>query len=271
MITLTDLWTTDPVWQVPESWRQGRGAWGGLVAGQVVTAASHNLPEPSLEPRSVWIGMLGPVPAGDIACEVVELRRGRATLSREVTLRDSGGELLTRAVVVFGVPRAPTDVSEPATLAPDPAPQPAERFPIGPPAAPEFSAHLDFRPAVGIPYTGAQDLVTAGWIGPGEGSTDELTPAVVAALVDAWWTVTIVGIDGAALTGPPPPVATLDFALTFPQAPLPGPAPWDTGLWHVGRVIGGDDGYLTEERRLWSPDGRLLAVNTQLVAVGRAG
>lgn len=276
MVNLSELWTTEPVWQVPPGWRQGRGAWGGLVAGQVLTAASAGLPDPRLAPRSVWIAMLGPVLAGEVRCDVRDLRRGRATLAREVTL--TGGpddELLTRAVVVFGVPRAGTEVADVAAGAPSPAPVPdAPRVALPTPPAPEFAAQLHFAPVAGFPFSGARELLATGWISLGDDSTDTLTPAIIAALADAWWTVSITGVDGAAL-GPEgiPPVATLDYSLSFPS-PAPairGPELWNRGLWHIGRGIAGQEGYLTESRELWTPDGRLLALNTQVIAVGRAG
>lgn len=270
MKRLSELWTTDETWIVPEGWRQGRGAWGGLVSGQVVTAASHGLPDERFRPRSVWVSMLAPVLAGQVRCQVVDLRVGKGTIGREVTLTGPAGDLWTRAVVVFGVDRSPTAVSNPAPTAADPAPQPGTVVPLGPPLAPEFTTQLRFAPVLGFPFSGTVDqLVTAGWVGLDEDSDDPLTPAMVAAIADAWWTTSLVGIDGASLAAGPPPVATLDFALSFPEPADPDPAVWRTGLWHTGRVIGGHDGYLTEVRTLHTSDGRLLAVNTQMQAIGR--
>lgn len=266
---LHDLWTAESTWQVPEGWRQGRGAWGGLVVGQILTAASAQVASPELTPRSMWVGMLGPVLAGPVQCDVAVLRRGSATESHEVTLRDASGEILTRATVVFGAPRQASAVSDPPAAPPDPAPQPGAEVALGPPMAPEFTPHLRFVPILGFPYSGSTSHVTAGWVGLAADSDEPLTTAVVGALIDAWWTASLTGIDSASLDGSGPPVATLDFALTFPNAIEPVDDVWQTGLWHVGRIVGGHDGYLTEQRSLYAPDGRLLALNTQIVAVGR--
>ncbi|MCB0916064.1 MAG: thioesterase family protein [Actinobacteria bacterium] len=270
MSLLTRLWTTSGRWEVPEGWRQGRGAWGGLVVGQIVTAATHGVPE-LLQPRSVWVSMLAPVRAGVVRCEVKDLRAGKSTLIREVNLVDADDSLLTRAVVGFGAHRDPTAVSDPPAAPADPAPTPGTVIPIGPPVAPEFTGNLRFAPVVGIPYSGASELATSGWVGLPKEAEEPLSTAVVAALSDAWWTTSIVGLDGATMAGGPPPVATLDFALSFPEPPVDEPDVWETGLWHTGRVIGGNDGYLTEIRTLHSPGGRLLAVNTQLQAIGGTG
>lgn len=143
--------------------------------------------------------------------------------------------------------------------------------PLGPPVAPEFTSQLTFRPVLGLPYTGEAAGVTCGWIGMPSGGEDELTPAVIAALADAWWIAAIVGLGPADLADGPPPVATVDFSITFPQQPLAGQTVDERGLWHVGEVLGGRGGYLSEQRRLYDPHGRLLALNTQLVALGGRG
>ncbi len=268
MTSLSDMWTTDATWVVPKGWRQGRGAWGGLVVGQVVTAASHELPDVRLVPRSVWVSMLAPVKVGPVTCAVTNLRSGKATVAREVTLTDAEGALLTRATVVYGIPRDPTAVSEASATAPLVAPTAGTALPLGPPLAPEFTSQLRFMPVTGFPYSGQPELVTAGWVGLKPEDGEPLTPALVAALSDAWWTTSIVGIDGASFPEGPPPVATLDFALSFPQRLVDEPDVWATGLWHCGHVVGGTDGYLTEIRTLHSPGGKLLAFNTQMQAVG---
>lgn len=268
MAWLSDLWTVGQIWHVPEGWRNGRGVWGGLVSGQIVTAASHGLPE-GWAPRSLSIAMMAPVPAGPVRCDVTDLKTGSAVLVRRVTLRTEQGEELTAATVVFGAPRVPTSASDfdagpPVVPIKDEVP----RVPLGPPLAPEFIGQLSFRPARGLPYSGSDDRYTAGWIGPAPGLYDELTPAVIAAYVDAWWVACLPALDGAALVDGPPPVATVDFSLTFPQDPPPGALADERGLWHIGEIVAGQGGYITEVRRLYDQDGRLLALNNQVVAIG---
>lgn len=268
MAWLTDLWTVHEVWNVPEGWRNGRGVWGGLVSGQVVTAASHGVP-PEWAPRSLTIAMMAPVPAGPVRCDVTDLKRGSAVKVRRVTLTSMAGEELTAATVVFGAPRVPTSASQFTAGAPAVAPQEGiTRVPIGPPLAPEFVGQLSFRPSVGFPYSAAEGRFTAGWIGPVPGLSDPLSPAVIAAYADAWWVACLAALDGSALTDGPPPVATVDFSLSFPQDPPPGAVVDERGLWHVGEIVAGEGGYITEVRRLYDATGRLLALNNQVVAIG---
>lgn len=268
MAWLTRLWTTDAVWDVPEGWRQGRGAWGGLVSGQVMTAASVGIEE-NWAPRSLTIAMMAPVPAGPVHCEVTDLKRGSAVWVKRVTLHSDDGQMLTAATVVFGAPRQRTTASDfEAGEPPLPPQQDAATVALGPPLAPEFTGNLNFRPVAGFPYSGSSGRFTAGWIGPVAGYEDPLTPAVIAAYADAWWVACLAALDGSSLTDGPPPVATVDFSLTFPQDPPPGAVVGASGLWHVGEIVAGEGGYITELRRLYDSAGRLLALNTQVVAIG---
>ena len=213
--------------------------------------------------------MMAPVPAGPVRCEVTDLKRGSAVWVRRVTLSGEDGEQLTAATVVFGAPRLPTGASDFAAGAPVVEPQSdIERVPMGPPLAPEFIAQLSYRPSVGFPYSATEGRFTAGWIGPVAGYSDPLTPAVIAAYADAWWVACLAALDGSALTDGPPPVATVDFSLTFPQDPPVGAVVDVEGLWHVGEIVAGEGGYITEVRRLYDPEGRLLALNNQVVAIG---
>lgn len=259
---LRTLWTAGRTWNCPAGWRQGRGAWGGLVAGQVVTAAQATVAS-DLPVRSVHIAMLGPVPAGPIDVTVTTVRDGTATASRDVELCRAG-EVLTRATVVFGAVRAKTAISDPAaatTLTPRAAD--AQFLELGPPIAPEFLQNLRLAPVTGLPFGGAEPVRTSGWVHVPTGS--ELTAAVLAALVDAWWTASLAGLPPEQVATGMPPAATLDYLVTFPEA-----APRnETMLWHDGEIVAGHDGYLTEIRSLRSQDGRLVAHNMQLVAIGR--
>lgn len=268
MAWLSELWTVSEQWHVPEGWRNGRGVWGGLVSGQVVTAASHGVPD-GWAPRSLSIAMMAPVPAGVVGCEVTNLKSGSAVLVRRVTLRSAEGQELTAATVVFGAPRVPTQASD-FDAGPPVVPIRADipQVPLGSPLAPEFTGQLSFRPAMGLPYSANEGRYTAGWIGPAPGLVDELTPAAIAAYADAWWVACLPALDGAALVDGPPPVATVDFSLTFPQDPPAGALADEQGLWHVGEIVAGQGGYITEVRRLYDADGRLLALNNQVVAIG---
>jgi acyl-CoA thioesterase len=269
MTWLSELWTSRDTWLVPDGWRQGRGAWGGLVSGQVMTAASHDIPE-QWHPRALTISMMAPVPAGEVRCEVTDLRRGKAVWVRQVQLFQ-GQQLLSHSVVTFGIARVATSLT---AFAHQPPPvvmvNDVQQVPLGAGVAPEFTGQLTFRPALGFPYSGSAERFTAGWIGPPDGHEDPLNAPVIAAYADAWWVTALIALGQNDLRDGVPPVATVDFSLTFTAQPPRGATVGAQGLWHVGEIISADEGYVTEIRRLYTPDGTLLCVNTQVVAVGRS-
>lgn len=275
--TLEHFWTIEDVWHVPTGWRQGRGAWGGIVAGQVIVAASGAIRQATgtdIPVRSAHVAMLGAVPSGEVYVSTSILRAGAATAAVEVTLR-AEGELLTRATVVFGKPRQPTavsTVSEVDVVIPDPTT--ATFVPLGPPISPEFTSQLRFAPVAGFPYTASNPMMATGWISLPADADDHPSAAMLAALVDGWWTAALTGFGPEVMETGLPPMATLDFLATFPSSDAEvrrslGADPWRHGLYHQGRVIAGSEGYLTEVSSLHAPDGRLLVSNTQVVAVGR--
>lgn len=271
MVTLSSLWTTDEVWDVPDGWQQGRGAWGGLVVGQILTRVSAHT---ELPPVAIHVSMAGPVLLGSHEVRVDVVREGRSTSLLAIEVRDSTGQLTSSASVTCGATRQSSSVHDVPALPSaqwnsSVAPQ-AASVPLGPPVAPAFTKHLDFRPVSGFPYGKSQDLTTCGWVGLGADSADTLSPALVGALADAWWVASIVGLGpDEAPTGPrPTPMATIEFWASLPALPLD--ESWDPsiGLWHEGRVLHASAGYATEERVLRLPSGRVVAHNTQVVAVG---
>lgn len=260
MATYSDIVdVAEGVWDVPEGWLQGRGAWGGLVVAAAVRAARAVDPDaPPL--REVSVHMVGPVMAGParVACTLV--RRGSATAVWQVTIDSAAGETWVVATVVFGGARA-LDVDARPTLTMPEAPdwRALEPLVLEPPLAPEFLQHLAVRPLGGYPYSGSSDEVLA-WVAPAvaiEGYDD----ATLTGMVDALWPAALVQVTTAR------PMATLSFSATL----LVDPATVDaaTPLLHRGRMLGIAEGYSTESRELWTADGRLAVLNSQVIAIIR--
>jgi acyl-CoA thioesterase len=130
--------------------------------------------------------------------------------------------------------------------------------PVSPsiPGLPQFTRHLEFRPVAGIPYTGADDALVTGWIRMREPTPND--DALVVALVDAWWPAELPRMSA------PRHVVTLSSTIeVFGGAAVLGDAP----LLHSSRTIATRDGYITEERELWTDDGQLVALNQQTLAI----
>jgi hypothetical protein len=82
--------------------------------------------------------------------------------------------------------------------------------------------------------------------------------ALVVALADAWWPVELTRLTAPRL------LVTLSFSLQILGAPsLAAGAP----LLHSACTLAGADGYVTEQRALWTEAGALLALNQQTFAL----
>ena len=76
--------TDDPLCftlDVPDGLQQGRGAWGGVVTGAMVSAAQQVDPRPGMAVRTLSAQLVAPVLVGGLTLHVEELRRGSATNS----------------------------------------------------------------------------------------------------------------------------------------------------------------------------------------------
>ena len=278
-MTLRDLLRTSTrpdgssAWDCPPGYRQGRGAWGGLVVGAFLDAAITHAADPALVPRSLTAHLLGPVAHGPARIDLTVLRRGSTTLTVSALLTAREGDsdglptgdpvVVADAVMVFGADRAAdldfeqsrwNHVDPPAALAAGWQSLEPVAIPAG--LAPEFIDRLVLRPVMGFPYTDGRDTETVGWLCPAE----PLVPDAVtlAALADAWWLATMPALAA------PRPAATLAFSLDLIDLPRT-----DEPILHRGRILAGRSGYVTESRELWSADGRLLAHNQQTVVIIR--
>lgn len=255
---------SESLWDVPDTWQQGRGAWGGLVVAALARTALAAEPDPDRRLRSISVQMLAPVTVGACRLSSSRLRMSTNLSSRSVRL-ERDGVLLAHAIAVFGAPRVlqDLDTSGPAWRIPAPSVPaygevPVATFPPG--TAPVFTQHLQMRPVAGLPGSGAAEVLT--WVQltdpPGSAPYDDIT---VVALVDALWPAMLPLVPAMR------PLATV----TFEASVVSDPAALDPEepLLHRGRVIAARDGYVVESRELWSPAGELVVTNVQTVAVIR--
>jgi len=275
-LDLAELVTPQPcadplafVLDVPDGLQQGRGAWGGVATGAIVSAAQQVDPRPEMAVRTLAAQLVAPVLVGRAHIAVEVLRRGAATTTAAVRVRDDAGGSLAHGVVVLGSPRRVGDVPDGQAglgVAPPPelaaGPDAVPVVDIGPPLAPGFTLHLEMRPIVGVPFEGSTSD-TVGWVRP-RAPLARVDAAVVSALADAWWASVMVRLDRVR------PAATIGYALELPLDPTTLPRTNDgrlVPLLHRGRLIAVRQGFAVETRELWTADGRLASWNTQTVAV----
>lgn len=242
---------------LPPSWAQGRGTFGGVVIGGMVNAVRAVETDTERTVRAIDAQILAPVAAGTAVLWVTELRRGNALSAYSVELRPAieGGKdqpVLAAATVTLAKLRT----SDGFTIAAPPTMAPIDTLtaaPVVPPIAPVFTQHVEFFVTGPAPFSSSPVAAIEGWARLKEAS--EWGPAEIVALADAYWPSVL------AQASAPKPVVTVGFGLHLFRMPPKGP------LYIRGRAVAGQDGYVSEEREVWAPDGTLVARNTQLFAV----
>jgi len=268
MATLSDVLTPRPdqgryLLEIPSGWRQGRGAFGGLVVGGLVRAIQHHTADPARLVRSVTAELPGAVEQGTVDITVETLRAGKNVSTSRAAL-SQGGEIRSHAVAILGASRGgdepPVAWNElrrpeaPAWAAVAPSNIDSRTGPW-----PEFAQHFEYRIVDGLPMAGGTPRAL-GWIR----SRDPGTPrdaAYLAAMIDAWWPAAFVRFTTMR------PMATIAFTLDI-VAGLTGIDPGAPLLYRATAPVC-SDGYCLETRELWSEDGRLIAINHQTFAVIR--
>lgn len=250
-------------WQVPDQWQQGRGAFGGLVVGALVRAleAERVDLEGSAEQtlRSLTATLCGPVMPGQAHLKIEALRLGSGTSTFAISITQDD-ELRAHAVALFGRARAASEGSwqdEPVPAMSDW--RALDPIPVGPPLGPVFAQHFEYRPLGLLPFGGpSQPRQAQGWIRAREpGSTRDA--AFLAGLIDCWWPATYTALTQ------PRPMATVTYTLEIIDAW--GDLALDEALFYSAHAPVSAQGYTVEFRQLWAPDGRLLALNQQTIAI----
>jgi acyl-CoA thioesterase len=236
---------------VPPGWRQGRGAFGGLVVAGLMRAVDQRVADPARRIRSVTAELLAPLPVGPATIAVEILRRGNNVTVARAAIAD-----YAHAVCVLAIERKGAGPIAWQDLHPPEAPPwtAVEPVTLGAPMFPEFAQHFEHRLARGLPASGDASEV----VGARDPGVRRDAP-YIAALVDAYWPAALIRMTA------PRPMATLAFTLDL-VAGLDGLSP-DAPLLYRGTAPVCADGYCLETRELWGEDGRLVAINQQTFVV----
>lgn len=257
LVTPTALGNGEFSFCFPDGWQQGRGLFGGIVVAALVRAVQESLGEEGRPFRSITAELCGPTLPGPALVRTEVLRAGSGVSTVAARLIQEG-EVQAHAVAVLGRSRTAdadgSDLEAPAL----PPWQDVPVVEVQPPFGPHFARWFEFRNAGPIPFTAQQHLPNLGWIRPRFGP-HRIDAAWVAACADAWWPVLLSQSRG------PRPMATIAYTLQW----LADPATLDPQqpLAFRARSIATADGYMVEFRELWTPDGRLVALNQQTIAV----
>ncbi len=257
---------------IDESWHQGRGAFGGLLAAMALDAMSQDLNDAERIPRSLTVHFCGPA-TGAIALSTSIVRAGSRVAHATARIDNESG-VTTYASASFCKDRPHTssgaeseryvDASMPRVE--DAASTPEMRL-AGLPGVPQFFRHIDARfcatPPFAWPFSAAKQPNVAAWVRLREAPSP-------GALVDAPLAALLLDTLPPAVTATfdtPRPLASVDFTIhfftDFARAAISAA---DHQLVAI-RSRWAADGYTEELRELWSPRGELLAQCQQLIAL----
>lgn len=255
--------------RIPPPWMQGRAAFGGLPAA-LGLAATRRLVEPDRTPRAMHAAFLAPIGPDPATATARVLRAGRALTQCEAEVRQ-GDTLCARITTAFGAPRASRITVAPPRRPALPSPDDCPPLPYLEGITPAFTRHFDYRfTAPNHPFSGAATPHLAGWIR--HRTTPGPVHGAMLGLLDAWPAPVLV------LAKRPIPASTVTWTVTFADVPetrddasVPrdASAPYTPGdwWWFTSDAITAADGYSTLRGALYAPDGRLAALEEQLVAV----
>jgi acyl-CoA thioesterase len=239
---------------IPESWHQGRTAYGGLMAALALHAARLAGGDDLPPLRSAQVSFVGPA-FGMVDARARVLRRGRNAvwITAEV-LRE--GEIGTSATFVFMAPvenrlHLKHPLAMPGLIPVDEAP---ERAP--PPGPARLLHHMDVRFA--LPPSDEKQPELCWWVRAKE--REGLDPAMQLVLCAD---VPPPGIFPL-LPRPVPPISSMTWLLN-----LLTPAPQTRDGWWLMRVSGdyAENGCSSDRTEVWNSEGEAVSLGMQSVAI----
>lgn len=244
---------------IDDSWHQGRGAFGGLLAAMTLRAMMEDVSDPERLPRSLTVHFCGPASGPfDLVSELV--RAGSRVTHATARITTEKG-VSTFASASFCKDR-PDGASYALATMPDVKPASELRdVPRDLPGIAAFFQHVEARfagptfPFSSSPASGAR---VAAWV--------RLRDPVV---IDAPVAALLLDSLPPAITatfGVPRAVASVDFTVQFFTKLTARDLDSDHYLVSITSRWAGD-GYTEELRDLWSPRGELLAQCRQLIAL----
>lgn len=244
---------------VPATWGQGRAGFGGLVAALAYEAMRARVPA-ERPVRSLAITFVGPLAVDRPASYEAEVLREGKAVSQVLGRVVQDGQVVTLVQGSFGASRS-SQIEVQALPAPAMKPQSecGERiFVAG--LMPEFLRYLALCWGEGgLPFSNNKSRHLGGWVRFDDPAGEPLEVAHLLALVDAWPPAVLPHLSGFA------PGSSLTWTIEFVQ-PLPALTSEQWCLYRA-EIEHARDGYGHVAAGLWSPDGELIALSRQTVAV----
>lgn len=241
---------------IPENWRQGRTAYGGITTGLAyacIQAAFEDLPPL----RSVQISFVGPVTGSPVFTPHL-LRKGRNVTSIAVDTVCEGTSV-ARATFMFGAGRE-SQITETLTAPKSPAPKDCEPYVRESMQnfVPRFILNFENRLiAGGRPMTGTDEAYIRVW----SRHRDESSRSGIGSFLTL---ADVLPPAAAPLLKGPTPISSMNWHMNILQPDVGT----DDGWWHVEtRQTATQNGYSSQVMRFWNRAGLLVAEGMQSVAV----
>ena len=241
---------------IPDGWRQGRTAYGGLTTGLAIEAARRAFPDlPPL--RSAQINFVGPVTDDPVFISTL-LRQGRNVTSVR-TDAVCGDKIVASAIFIFGASRQ-SDLSQTLSAPSSPDPDTCDSFftPIMAKFAPGFTQNFDIRLIDGArPISGAEQPYIRCWAR----HTDKASQTGEASFMTLGDVLPPACMPTFKRTGP---VSSVNWHMNI----LVDDLVTEHGWWQIEtRQTATEGGYSSQIMRFWNRAGELAAEGMQSVAI----
>ncbi|KRG42786.1 acyl-CoA thioesterase [Stenotrophomonas pictorum JCM 9942] len=242
---------------LPDSWRQGRTAYGGIVSALGVAAAMQRHAGALPPLRSMQVTFIGPA-AGLLRFMPTVLREGRSVVNVGVDVyADEDEALAARLSLVFGRARESAIAHDFGGELPARGPGAYRDLDMAAmPFAPAFTRNFQMRPAGGaMPVSGAEIPELLTWVRHRDATGVDPALALIA-MGDAMPPAAFTGFTVAA------PISSITW-----NAELLDPAP--QGEWFLLRSFSqhAREGYSSQDMQVLDEQGRVVMRGRQSVAV----
>ncbi|RZM80593.1 thioesterase family protein [Pseudoalteromonas rubra] len=244
---------------LPASWGQGRTVFGGLSAALMLQSMLHQLTEQDRRLLSFSCNFVGPLLSEEpFELNTQLLRSGKNATQMQTTITQNDQVCLV-ALACFGKPRTsaitvPAEDTCTLTELND-----KQTLPYIEGVMPTFIQHLDLNLQQGaLPFSAASSSNIGGWMKFKAPAEPNLSVLHLLALADAWPPTLLQLCKG------PTPASSMSWYIEFlDDIALPGDE------WFAMEAVThqAEHGYAIEDAKLFSQDGKLLALSRQTVAV----
>lgn len=237
---------------IPDSWAQGRTAYGGITAALLCHASTKHI-DPARRLRNIEVSFLRPLETlkpFDIEVEI--LANGKTVTMTSARLMQEGKlRAMAKADFVASLEASvEIDNFQPPAIKPR-----SECLSMKLDFLPAFISHFDNHLATeALPFSNSRTPELGGWIKFDE-PISALTDAHLLCLIDSWPPTAAPYYDGFK------PLSTISWGVHFAE-PVHSISP-DAHLGYLSKVNFGKDGLSSSDAVIWGPNGELLARSFQ--------